>query len=88
MNCLLVKEPVNRGGQRLIRSWAFGKRSAIRVAVEDGIISMDDADWPLMRDLGRYWSTRCSEYAQSKLFDERFFNYLKVGITLPPMKTG
>jgi hypothetical protein len=40
-----------------------------------------------MRELGDYWSTRCSEYAQSKLFDERFFNYLKVGITLPPMKS-
>ncbi len=62
------------------------KEDAIRGAVEDGIISMDDADWPVMRELGDYWSTRCSEYAQSKLFDERFFNYLKVGITLPPMK--
>jgi formate C-acetyltransferase len=63
------------------------KEEAIRGAVEDGIISMDDADWPVMRELGSYWSTRCSEYAQSKLFDERFFNYLQVGITLPPMKS-
>jgi pyruvate formate-lyase/glycerol dehydratase family glycyl radical enzyme len=62
------------------------KEDAIRGAVEEGIISMDDADWPIMRELGHYWSTRCSEYAQSKLFDERFLNYLKVGITLPPMK--
>jgi pyruvate-formate lyase len=62
------------------------KEEAIRGAVEDGIVSVDDADWPLMRELGQYWSTRCSEYAQSKLFDERFFNYLQVGITLPPMK--
>ncbi len=62
------------------------KEDAIRGAVEDGIISMDEANWPVMRELGRYWSTRCSEYAQSKLFDEKFFNYLKVGITLPPMK--
>ena len=63
------------------------KEDEIRGAVRDGIVSMDDADWPLMREIGRYWSTRCSEYAQSKLFDERFFDYLQVGITLPPMKT-
>ncbi len=62
------------------------KEEAIRGAVEEGIISMDDSDWPLMRELGSYWAKRCSEYAQSKLLDERFFNYLRVGITLPPMK--
>ncbi|MBN1907908.1 MAG: hypothetical protein JW927_22720 [Deltaproteobacteria bacterium] len=62
------------------------KEDAIRGAVEEGIVSVDDTDWPLMRELGQYWSTRCSEYAQSKLFDERFFNYLQVGITLPPMR--
>jgi formate C-acetyltransferase len=39
-----------------------------------------------MREIGQYWATRCSEFAQSKLFDENFFDYLQVGITLPPMK--
>ena len=62
------------------------KEDAIRGAVEDGIVSVDESDWPLMREIGQYWATRCSEYAQSKLFDERFFDYLQVGITLPPMK--
>ncbi len=62
------------------------KEEAIRGAIEDGIISVDESDWPLMREIGQYWSTRCSEFAQSKLFDERFLDYLQVGITLPPMK--
>ena len=62
------------------------KEDAIKSAVEDGIVSVDESDWSLMREIGQYWSTRCSEYAQSKLFDERFFDYLQVGITLPPMK--
>ena len=62
------------------------KEDAIRGAVEDGIVSVDESDWPLMREIGQYWATRCSEFAQSKLFDERFFDYLQVGITLPPMK--
>ncbi len=62
------------------------KEDEIRGAVEDGIVTVDDADWPMIREIGRYWEKRCSEYAQSKLFDEKFFDYLRVGITLPPMK--
>ena len=54
------------------------KEDAIRGAVEDGIVSVDESDWPLMREIGQYWATRCSEFAQSKLFDERFFDYLQV----------
>jgi formate C-acetyltransferase len=62
------------------------KENEIRSAAEDGIVSVAEADWPKIREIGRYWETRCSEYAQSKLFDDRFFKYLQVGITLPPMK--
>ncbi len=62
------------------------KEDEIRSAAEDGIVSITEADWPMIREIGRYWETRCSEYAQSKLFDDRFFKYLQVGITLPPMK--
>ncbi len=62
------------------------KEDEIRSAAEDGIVTIDESDWPMIREIGRYWEKRCSEYAQSKLFDDRFFNYLQVGITLPPMK--
>lgn len=62
------------------------KEDEIRGAAEDGIVTIDEADWPMIREIGRYWEKRCSEYAQSKLFDDRFFDYLQVGITLPPMK--
>jgi pyruvate formate-lyase/glycerol dehydratase family glycyl radical enzyme len=62
------------------------KEEEIRGAAEDGIISIEDIDWPLLKEIGRYWETRCSEYLQSKLFDERMFKYLQLGITLPPMK--
>ncbi|MBN2074551.1 MAG: hypothetical protein JW762_03270 [Dehalococcoidales bacterium] len=63
------------------------KEEEIRGAVEEGIVSVADEDWPLIRELGQYWETRCSEYRQSSLFDDKFFNYLQVGVTLPPMKT-
>jgi pyruvate formate-lyase/glycerol dehydratase family glycyl radical enzyme len=62
------------------------KEDEIRGAVTDGMVSIDDKDWPLIREIGRYWQTRCSEYAQSKLFDDRLFKYLQLGITLPPMR--
>ncbi|MBN2238782.1 MAG: pyruvate formate lyase family protein [Dehalococcoidales bacterium] len=63
------------------------KEEEIRGAVEEGIVSVADEDWPLIRELGTYWETRCSEYRQAQLFDDKFFNYLQVGVTLPPMKT-
>jgi pyruvate formate-lyase/glycerol dehydratase family glycyl radical enzyme len=62
------------------------REEEIKIAAEEGIITIDEIDWPLFRELGKYWETRCSEYMQSKLFDERIFRYLQLGITLPPMK--
>lgn len=62
------------------------REEEIKAAAEEGIITIDKIDWPLFRELGRYWETRCSEYIQSKLFDERIFRYLQLGVTLPPMK--
>jgi pyruvate formate-lyase/glycerol dehydratase family glycyl radical enzyme len=62
------------------------REEEIKAAAAEGIITVDDIDWPLFRELGKYWETRCSEYLQSKLFDERIFRYLQLGITLPPMK--
>jgi pyruvate formate-lyase/glycerol dehydratase family glycyl radical enzyme len=63
------------------------KEDEIRGAVEDGIISTDSVDWELFRELGGYWKTRCSEAAQGQLFDDRMFNYLQLGVTLPPMRS-
>ena len=62
------------------------REKEIREAAEEGIISVEEMDWPMFRELGRYWETRCSEYIQSKLFDERLYRYLQLGITLPPMR--
>ncbi|HEX7474759.1 MAG TPA: pyruvate formate lyase family protein [Dehalococcoidales bacterium] len=62
------------------------KENEIRGAAEEGIISIEGIDWPLFRELGQYWETRCAEYTQSKLFDERIYKYLQLGVTLPPMK--
>jgi formate C-acetyltransferase len=63
------------------------KEDEIRSAAEDGIVSVQESDWPLIREMGQYWQTRCSEYAQSKLFDDRLFKYLQLGVTLPPMRS-
>jgi pyruvate formate-lyase/glycerol dehydratase family glycyl radical enzyme len=62
------------------------REEEIKASAEEGIISLEEMDWPMFRELGQYWKTRCSEYIQSKLFDERLYRYLQLGITLPPMK--
>jgi len=62
------------------------KENEVREAASDGIISIEGMDWSLFRELGNYWERRCAEYLQSKLFDERIFRYLQLGVTLPPMK--
>jgi len=58
----------------------------IKGAVEDGIVSVEEKEWQAIREIGKYWETRCAEYAQSKLFDDRLFEFLQLGVTLPPMK--
>ena len=58
----------------------------IKGAVEDEIISVEEKEWPVIREVGKYWEKRCAEYTQSKLFDDRLFGFLQLGITLPPMK--
>ncbi|MBN2241024.1 MAG: hypothetical protein JW712_14735 [Dehalococcoidales bacterium] len=63
------------------------KEEEIRGAAEEGIISVEDVDWPMLREIGKYWETRCSEYLQSLHIDDQMFRYLQVGITLPPMKS-
>ena len=63
------------------------KEEEIRGAAEEGIISIEDVDWPMLREIGKYWETRCSEYLQSLHIDDQMFKYLQVGITLPPMKS-
>jgi formate C-acetyltransferase len=62
------------------------REEEIKAAAEEGIINVDGIDWPLFRELARYWEPRCSEHIQSKYIDERIFRYLQLGITLPPMK--
>jgi pyruvate formate-lyase/glycerol dehydratase family glycyl radical enzyme len=63
------------------------KEDDIKGAVEDEIVSVEEREWPVIREVGKYWETRCAEYTQSKLFDDRLFGFLQLGITLPPMKT-
>ncbi len=58
----------------------------IKGAVEDEIVSVEEKEWAVIKEVGKYWETRCAEYTQSKLFDDRLFGFLQLGITLPPMK--
>ena len=60
----------------------------IRGAQEDGVVSVEEKEWDAIREIGKYWETRCAEYTQSKLFDEKLFGFLRLGIVLPPMKNG
>ena len=84
---LIVGEGASRAwGAELDPFLGQWKEEDLRGAVEDGIVSIEEDQWPEIRELGKYWETRCAEYIQSKLFDEDLFNYLRLGVTLPPMK--
>ncbi|MFP3975694.1 MAG: glycyl radical protein [Dehalococcoidia bacterium] len=58
----------------------------IRGAEEEGIISVDEEEWPTIRELSKYWETRAEEYIESHFYDEKMFNFLQLGVSLPPMK--
>ncbi len=36
------------------------KEDEIRSAAQDGIVTVDEADWPTIREIGGYWEKRCS----------------------------
>jgi pyruvate formate-lyase/glycerol dehydratase family glycyl radical enzyme len=86
-NELLVGEGASKPwGAEIDPFLGVWREEEVKLAAEEGIITVDEIDWPLFRELGKYWETRCSEYSQSKFFDDRIFRYLQLGITLPPMK--
>jgi hypothetical protein len=44
------------------------KEDEIREAAAEGMVSVEEKDWPLIREIGQYWQTRCSEYALNRTF--------------------
>ncbi|MEM2256410.1 MAG: pyruvate formate lyase family protein [Candidatus Bathyarchaeia archaeon] len=58
----------------------------IKGAEEEGLIIVDEKDWSMIRELGKYWMKKCSEYKRSCLYDEKLSKFLQIGITLPPIE--
>lgn len=59
---------------------------AIRGAEQDALIEVSPGEWDLIRELGDYWRTKCVEYRRSKCYSEKIWDFLQLGITLPPMQ--
>ena len=59
---------------------------AIRGAEQDGLIEVAPEEWDLIRELGDYWKTRCVEYRRSKCYSDKIWDFLQLGVTLPPMQ--
>lgn len=59
---------------------------AIRGAEQEGLIQVAPEDWDLIRELGQYWKTRSVEYRRSKCYSDKIWEFLQLGVTLPPMR--
>ncbi|MGB9886964.1 MAG: glycyl radical protein [Moorellales bacterium] len=58
----------------------------IRDAERDGVVEVAPEDWELIRELGSYWKTRSVEYQRGKRYSQRIWEFLQLGVTLPPME--
>jgi pyruvate formate-lyase/glycerol dehydratase family glycyl radical enzyme len=54
---------------------------------QEGTVVIDEEDWPAIREVAEYWRTRNWQHKAWQLADERLWNFLQVGIWLPPMRS-
>jgi pyruvate formate-lyase/glycerol dehydratase family glycyl radical enzyme len=54
---------------------------------QEGVIVIDEEDWPAIREVAQYWRRRNWQYRTWQLADERLWKFLQAGIWLPPMQS-
>jgi len=54
---------------------------------QEGVVVINEEDWPAIREIADYWRTRNWQYKAWQLADERLWMFLQVGIWLPPMRS-
>ncbi|MCJ7790974.1 MAG: formate C-acetyltransferase [Dehalococcoidia bacterium] len=54
---------------------------------QEGVVVIDEEDWPAIREVAEYWRTRNWQYKAWHLADDRLWKFLQVGIWLPPMRS-
>jgi pyruvate formate-lyase/glycerol dehydratase family glycyl radical enzyme len=54
---------------------------------QEGVVVIDEKDWPAIREVAEYWRKRNWQYRTWQLADERLWEFLQVGIWLPPMRS-
>jgi formate C-acetyltransferase len=59
----------------------------LRRLEQEGVILIDEEDWPAITEVADYWRTRNWQYRAWQLADERLWRFLQVGIWLPPMQS-
>jgi len=54
---------------------------------EEGLITINIDDWPTIREIASFWRGRNWQSRVWTLTDERLWNFLQVGVWLPPMRS-
>ena len=56
-------------------------------AEQEGVFVIKEKDWPVIKEVAKYWRTRNWQYRTWELTDERLWKFLQVGIWLPTMRS-
>jgi pyruvate formate-lyase/glycerol dehydratase family glycyl radical enzyme len=60
----------------------------LRTLEEEGFISVDDADWPEIKELASYWQDKNLQYRIGQLLDDkRLWPFAQTGVLLPPFRS-
>jgi formate C-acetyltransferase len=63
------------------------KEEDLKGAVEEGLITIDEEAWSKIKEIAEYWRTRNAQYKAQFAWTDKLFNFMKVGISLPPMSS-
>jgi pyruvate formate-lyase/glycerol dehydratase family glycyl radical enzyme len=54
---------------------------------QEGVVEIDEKDWSVIREVAEYWRKKNWQYRTWQLASERLWEFLQVGIWLPPMRS-
>ncbi|MEM4523104.1 MAG: pyruvate formate lyase family protein, partial [Nitrososphaeria archaeon] len=75
------------GGVELDPFLGIWKIEDIKGVEEEGLITVDEKDLPKINEMAKFWKTKNIQYRAQFAWTDSLFNFMKVGISLPPMRS-
>ncbi|MEM3366663.1 MAG: pyruvate formate lyase family protein, partial [Candidatus Methanomethyliaceae archaeon] len=75
------------GGIELDPFLGTWKIEDIKGVEQEGLITVDEKELTKINEMGKYWKTKNIQYKAQFAWTDSLFNFMKVGVSLPPMRS-